>query len=193
MKTTPIVRAPHKALRTVAQPIVTIDTKLRQHLESLEHTLQRTTNPPGVGLAAPQIDAPHRAFATQLIHAHTDQYRIRLFINPRVTDLADKQVVGTNPREPDLEGCLSIPFLYGPVKRAEWVTLTWQEMTDSQELSDWHTETFFDFPARVMQHELDHLNGILFTDHILNQNQPLYREAKGDLELIPNPDFIKAY
>lgn len=193
MKTTPIVRAPHKALRTVAKPIETVDTKLRQHLESLQYTLQRTTNPPGVGLAAPQIDQPYRAFTTQLIHPHTDQYRIRLFINPRITDQADRQVLGTNPRDPDLEGCLSIPYLYGPVARPEWVTLTWQELTDSEKLSDWHTETFFDFPGRVIQHELDHLNGILFTDHILKQNQPLYREEKGDLTLVSDPDFIRAY
>ncbi len=193
MKTLPIVRAPHKALRTVATPITSVDTKLRQQLEALQYTLKRTTNPPGVGLASPQIDHLHRAFTTQLMHPHTEEYHVRLFLNPRIVDASDKHVTGPNPRNPDLEGCLSIPYLYGPVSRPEWITLTWQELTDSTDLSEWHTETFFDFSARVMQHELDHLNGVLFTDYILSQNQPLYREEKGELELVEDPEFIRAY
>jgi len=194
MKTRTIVRAPHAALRTIAQPVRTIDTKLRGHLEALQHTLQRTSNPPGVGLAAPQIDESYQAFATQLVHPHTDELRMRLFLNPKITDQADKQVAGVNSREPDLEGCLSIPFLYGPVLRPEWVTMTWQELTPDAELSEWHTETFFDFPARVMLHEYDHLHGVLFTDYILEQNQPLYRELPdGELEKVTDPDFVRAY
>ncbi|MCD8484847.1 peptide deformylase [Candidatus Woesebacteria bacterium] len=193
MKSADIVRAPHKALRTVSDPITAIDAKVKQYLETLQYTLQHTNNPPGVGLAAPQIDKPYRAFTTQLENPHTDRLQIRLYLNPRITDVADKQVVGTNPRNPDLEGCLSIPFLYGPVKRPEWVTLTWQEMTTDGQLTDWHTETFFDFPARVIQHELDHLNGVLFTDYILEQGQPLYREDHGDLFPVKDLDFIRVY
>lgn len=193
MKTTPIVRAPHQSLRTKAEPITHIDAKIRQNLESLGFTLKHTTNPQGVGLAAPQINKSLQVFATQLEHPRTGDLEIRLFLNPKITDQADKLVLGVNPRQPDLEGCLSIPYLYGPVNRPEWITITWQEMTDSEELSQWHTETFFDFPARVIQHELDHLHGILFTDHSLKQNQPLYREVNDDLELVEDPTFVLAY
>ncbi len=192
-KVSEIVRAPHAALRSVADPITTVDTKVQQYLDSLQYTLQRTSNPPGVGLAAPQINRSYRAFTTQLENPNTDRLELRLYLNPKITDQADKEVVGTNPRQPDLEGCLSIPFLYGPIRRPEWVTLTWQELTPEGMLSDWHTETFFDFHGRVIQHELDHLNGVLFTDYILEQDQPLYRDKDGDLFRIDDPDFIQAY
>jgi peptide deformylase len=105
----------------------------------------------------------------------------RVFINPKIIDRSDKLVTGINSRSPDLEGCLSIPHLYGPVLRHEWTTFTFQTLDRDNQLTDWHTETFYDFAARVMQHELDHLDGILFTDHILEQGQPLYQQIGEEL------------
>lgn len=181
MKTAKIVIAPHAALRQVARPVEQIDAKIANLVKTLLATLAATDNPPGVGLAAPQIATGWRIFATQLESSQSDDPLLRAFLNPRLSDRSDKQVLGVNPRDPDLEGCLSIPTLYGPVRRSEWVTLEYQLIDESGGLSPWHSETFFDFSARVVQHELDHLNGILFTDHILEQGQPLYQEEKHQL------------
>jgi peptide deformylase len=181
MKTAKIVIAPHPALRQAARPVEQVDPKITNLVKTLVATLSATDNPPGVGLAAPQIASGWRIFATQLESSQSEDPIRRAFVNPRISDRSDKQVLGVNPRDPDLEGCLSIPTLYGPVWRAEWVTLEYQLIQESGELSPWHSETFFDFPARVVQHELDHLDGILFTDHILEQGQPLYQEEKHKL------------
>ncbi len=178
MKTAKIVIAPHAALRQTAQPIERADDSIRHLIKTLAATLADTDNPPGVGLAAPQINTSWRVFATQLESSRSDNLVLRTFINPRLSDRSDKLVLGINPRDPDLEGCLSIPHLYGPVWRSEWVTLEYQLIDENGELSPRHNETFFDFPARVVQHELDHLDGILFTDHVLQQGHPLYQEEK---------------
>lgn len=176
-----IVTVPHPVLRQTAAPIETLTPETLKWLHALSSTLRDTVDPPGVGLAAPQINQPWRAFTTQLDHDQNTRTPIRLFVNPVIVDASDKQVLGTNPREPDLEGCLSIPLLYGPVLRAEWVTVEWQTLDWQDELAEHHTETFFDFAARVIQHEMDHLNGVLFTDHVREQSQPLYKSIKDSL------------
>lgn len=180
MKTAKIVIAPHPALRQVARPVEQVDAKITNLVKTLTATLAATDNPPGVGLAAVQIASNWRIFATQLESARSEEPTRRAFINPRISDRSAKLTLGINPREPDLEGCLSIPHLYGPVWRSEWVTLEYQ-LLEGDGLSPWHSETFFDFPARVVQHELDHLDGILFTDHVLRQGDALYQEEKHKL------------
>lgn len=187
-----IIIAPHEVLRKTAKPIERMDTKIAELIQHLADTLRATTNPQGVGLAAPQIKHSWRAFVTQLEDERFETPPIKAFINPKIIDQADRKIVGSSPRNPDLEGCLSLPWLYGPVLRPEWITLTWQELTPTKELSEWHTATFFDFTGRVIQHELDHLNGVLFVDHILEQGQPLYRSEKDDLIAI-EPELARGY
>lgn len=181
MAVVPIIQAPHLVLRQKAALVVELDKKIMSYAQNLADTLRAARNPVGVGLAAPQIAKKWQIFATQLEHSTTGQLQIKLFFNPRLVDQSDRLVTGVNPRQPDLEGCLSIPLFYAPVARPEWVTLTWQELTPDHQLSTWHTETFFDFSGRVIQHELDHLQGILFTDHVQEQSQPLYRTQGDDL------------
>lgn len=176
-----ILIAPHPSLRKKAKEIVEIDKKMLSYFEELRAALLGARNPQGVGLAQPQIDHSWRAFATYLENSQQDTPLYRTFINPIIIDASDKLTLGTHPRNPDLEGCLSIPHLYGPVLRNEWVTFTFQTLDKNHELSDWHTETFFDFSARVMLHENDHLNGVLFTDHIIEQDQPLYQQMGEEL------------
>lgn len=192
MKSAKIVVAPHPSLRRQAQVVERPDKKLAEFLKTLAFTLEKTNNPPGVGLAAPQIDTNWRIFATNLESSRSDQPLLRSFINPIITDRSDRRVLGINPKDPDLEGCLSIPFIYGPVWRSEWVTLRYQTLEDDGGLSAWHSETFFDFSARVVQHELDHLDGILFTDHVLEQSQPLFQEEKNKLIEI-DPQIAKGF
>lgn len=187
-----ITLVPHPVLRTKAAPIDAVSPQVLTWLKDLTSTLRNTIDPPGVGLAAPQISQPWRAFVTQLDQDAPTKNPIRLFINPKIIDQADKLILGASAREPDLEGCLSIPLLYGPLLRSEWVTVEWQTLDWQDQLAEHHTETFFDFSARVIQHELDHLNGVLFTDHIQQQQQPLYR-AENDKLIEVTYDLVKEF
>ena len=176
-----VITAPHPTLRQTAVPIEQGSPDVRRYVQSLADTIQAQKEPAAAGLALPQVDVLYRAFATYLYTFQDEEPQVRVFLNPKIVDQADKHSIGPNPRDPDLEGCLSIPYLYGPVARPEWVTFEYQEMLPEGQLSEIKRETFYDFAGRVMQHELDHLNGILFTDYTLSQGQPLFRSEKKKL------------
>lgn len=180
-----IVTVPNAVLRQVAVPIEKVDAKLFDIIKQLGQTLLATRNPRGVGLAAPQIGSSIRLFTSWLSDTNDPRF-LRHYINPRIIDASDKLVTGPNHHRPDLEGCLSIPLLYGPVLRPEWVTIEFQTLEENELVI--HAETFFDFNGRVIQHEIDHLDGILFTDHTRAQNQPLY-EQRGDDMIAVDADF----
>ena len=160
-----IFTVPHPLLRQKSLAVVTIDAKIQKFIRQLEQTLIHADNPKGVGLSAPQVGKLWRIF-----------YTTRVFINPQIVSASKKLILGPDPNQPILEGCLSIPHIWGPVYRHQWIKLRWQ-MANGR----WQTAKFSDFPARVIQHEIDHLNGILFTDHSLKQHQPLYQEKRGKL------------
>ena len=168
-----IITAPHETLRAVAEPITTLDESTIKLLRALETDLDEQRNPTGVGLAGPQVDYSLRAFAARTMTDEDPlQTPIRVFINPIIIAHSQQQILGQNLDQPDLEGCLSIPKIYGEVPRWQWVELEFQTLENDQ-LVD-HQEKFYDYAARIMQHELDHLNGILFTDHILKYDTPVY-------------------
>ena len=108
--------------RQTAQPIETVDEQVQTYVQALFDTIEVQQEPAAAGLALPQIDTLYRAFATHLETFDRDEPVTRVFINPVVVDQADKLSLGPNPRHPDFEGCLSIPYLYGPVARPEWGT-----------------------------------------------------------------------
>lgn len=162
-----IIEIPHPTLRQKAEPISKVDKKLLTFIAELQSTLKATKKPKGAGLAAPQVNKLWRIFATQVKEP-------RIFINPAIVKHSAEQTLGQDQKEPIMEGCLSIPRLYGPVFRWEWVTLEFDQIKNGKLVRQ--KEKFVDFPARVVQHELDHLNGILFTDHSLKDNLPVYQE-----------------
>lgn len=176
VSTEPIIVIPHPTLRQKAEAILAWSPELETLVKTLIETLQAARNPRGVGLAAPQIDHSLRMFATLL----NDEPRI--FINPHITKSSEKLTLGRDPDDPDLEGCLSIPRLYAPVPRHSWVELTYQQPENGKLIE--HKETFDDFPARVVQHEQDHLDGILFLDHTLRFDLPVL-EGEGREKLKP--------
>lgn len=177
-----IITAPHPTLRAEAKSIEILDKKNIQLLKDLGATLQSHRNPRGVGLAAPQVDVHKQVFATYL-NADGEESNhplLRWFINPQVTATSTEVIFGSDPEEPALEGCLSIPGLYGPVPRYDWIELhfqTWNGDTRDPQLTT-HEERFTGFAARVMQHEFDHLQGVLFTDYSLKFDLPVYQENK---------------
>ena len=187
-----IITVPHPTLRTIATPVSQVDKKLVQFVGELEQTLANKTNPRGVGLAAPQVDTKWRIFATQLpISPQSEESKVRSFINPLIIDHSENHTFGPDKKEPILEGCLSIPGIYGPVPRWEWIDLEFQYISGDELKTT--KERFSDFPARVAQHELDHLNGILFVDYMMQYSLPLYQEdPKNDKLYELEPEMVLA-
>lgn len=182
-----IILAPHQTLRSKATPVDKLDKKITKFIAELEKTLEKKENPRGVGLAAPQVDKKWRIFATQLPANQESSSRddddaqplqIRHFINPVVINHSKKLIFGEteNNKESSLEGCLSIPKIYAPVPRWSWVELKYEIIKNGRLVKK--TTKFSNFIARVVQHETDHLDGILFTDYALEHNLPIYFENK---------------
>lgn len=174
-----ILVVPHNKLRDKSQP-VTFDHNLRLHLTELIDALKNARDPEGVGLSFPQIGLSLRGFVTYLDH------RIRIYLNPELLDMSEEKTLGGTPERPTLEGCLSIPSLYGPVWRSKKIKI--------KAFDEWGNEfskTLTSFPARLFLHEYDHLEGILFTDYTKRDGLPLYfldRELDKFVE-VPDPSM----
>lgn len=171
-----VVIVPHPALRRPAKPITTLDRKSLSLISDLITTLKATKNPQGVGLAAPQIGQPYRIF---LIRPHPWQ-EPKIFINPEILS-SSQRLQSPKKENGTYEGCLSIPGHYAPLSRSMSVTVKYQSPVLSTQPGPGESkliekiETFSGFPAHIIQHELDHLNGILFIDRVLEQNSKLFR------------------
>jgi len=173
---TEIVTIPNPILRTPAKSVDTIDKKILDIISRMRNALKTAKNPSGVGLAAPQIGEPYRIFLLWPQHSKEPQ----LIINPEILVASQRMqspldVSVPKSRRGVYEGCLSIPHHYAPLSRSLSVTLKYQAISEnSQDLID-KTEIFTGFPAHIVQHEVDHLNGLLFIDRVLQQNTKLYR------------------
>lgn len=179
-----IITAPHPTLRQIAAPVTTFDKKFFAFLRELAGTLVKKEKPRGVGLAAPQVNKSWQVFVAILGETNQDSDRpvVEFFINPKLTKASSKKILGLANGDERFEGCLSIPKLYGPVPRHEWIELEYQSFKPSElEKPSPQLVTkfarFTDFDARVIQHELDHLNGILFTDYSLHEDLPVYLDG----------------
>jgi peptide deformylase len=170
-----IVTVPSEVLRKVATPIEGVNARVLKLLKDMDKVLRSAKDPQGVGLAAPQIGVSERIF---MIRPET-KGPITTFINPEIIKFSQKTI---NPHKKDgvYEGCLSIPKHYGPVKRAYSITIKYDFINEGKLEST--EEVFSGFPAHVIQHEMDHLNGILFIDRILEQNSKLYKIEGEDWE-----------
>lgn len=186
-----IISAPHPTLRKVAKTVTKVDKKLLQNIELLKQSLQAEKNPEGVGLAFPQINKSIRGFAYQPNKKNKDILAIKVLFNPKILDHSQEQVLGKNPKEPDLEGCLSVPNLFAPVPRWSFVELEYQLIGDNQLVT--YQQRFENYNARIVQHELDHLNGILFTDHVLKHKMPIYLLVDGELMPFDELDLLKTF
>lgn len=163
----PIVEVPHNVLFEPAKRVVKFDQSLITLLEGMKKTLITKKNPKGVGLAAVQVGIPLQIFLTK----PDAKSHIRVFINPTIT--ASQEPPEQRPAKNDtLEGCLSIPNVWGGVARSPTLTLSYQDETGAP-----HTETFSGFLATIIQHETDHCNGILFTRRVIEQEGKLYQIA----------------
>lgn len=167
----PIVCAPNNVLTSESQTVTVFDKRLEALIGEMKITLLGTKNPKGVGLAAPQIGLSLRIFITR----PKEESKIRVFINPEIINRSDDETDGVPERENKLEGCLSIPKIWGEVKRARTLSLRYQD-----EKGNIHKEKFSGFIATIIQHETDHINGILFTQRVLEQKGKLYQTGKDE-------------
>lgn len=156
-----IVCVPNPVLTTPAKPVTTFDGELITLVEEMKATLLATVNPKGVGLAATQVGIGLRMFLTR----PTEKSHIRVFINPEIIASG-----GTTDPHKKLEGCLSIPHIWGNVRRASDLALRYQD-----ESGQVRQEEFTGFMATIIQHETDHVNGILYTQRVLEQKEKLYQ------------------
>lgn len=144
-----IVTYPHPALRRRAKPVTRINAQLRELVREMFSLMYDAH---GIGLAANQVDVPLRLFVVNLA-GQPDEGEERVYLNPEIS-----RPKGSDEKE---EGCLSLPETYAPVRRPERVVLTAVDLSGQviqEELSGLH--------ARVVQHETDHLDGILFVDRL---------------------------
>lgn len=139
-------------LREKAQPVETFDSDLQTLVEDMIETMRAA---PGVGLAAPQIGVPKRVIVVEFGHEDDDSVPEQLYVlvNPEIVKLSERTVSG-------IEGCLSVPGLAGQVERAQVVTVSGQDQFGKKVKLRAHG-----WLARIFQHEIDHINGVLYTDH----------------------------
>lgn len=169
-----IVQSKEPSLRQKSKKVGKIDKKVLGIIKDLKDTLAIQKDPEGVGLAAPQIGKNVRIFAC----SYKDFQRV--VVNPEILSIEkSKPHSAKAPRgkKEILEGCLSLPNYYGPLKRAEKVTLKYLN-----EKGEEVTEVFEGFNAQIILHEVDHLNGILFLDRLFEQKQPLYKVTGDEWE-----------
>lgn len=144
-----VIQYPHPTLRHMSKPLKKVDPELREIVREMFELMYKHR---GVGLAANQVDLPYRLFITNPTgDPKTGEERV--FINPvlrRPRGLVEAE-----------EGCLSIPEVYAPVKRAEKIDIDAYDL-DGQAV---HLE-LEGLPARVVQHENDHIDGRLFIDRL---------------------------
>ncbi len=168
-----IVPVKDPKLRQETKEVKVIDKKILNLLEDMRNTLHAQNDPQGVGLAATQLGYPYKIFMM------VDRGKIITIFNPKIIKLSksDNDPKGDN-EEYIMEGCLSLPHFYGPVKRS-WKTELKYDKAVKMENGKWIIEncheTFEGFVAQIIQHETDHLNGKLFIDRLLEQNRQLYQ------------------
>ena len=165
----PIVHIPSDILSAVSKTVTSFDKRLEKLVSDMKTTLLATENPKGVGLAAVQIGELWRVFITK----PTPKAPVLVFINPEIIDTSEQTTDGVPERDNKLEGCLSIPDIWGKVRRHESATLRYQDIQGQT-----HEEVFNGFMATIIQHETDHTNGVIFTRRVLEQNGPLYQQTK---------------
>jgi peptide deformylase len=165
-----IIEAPDPLLKQISAPVTQFDDELKALVADMFETMY---DAPGIGLAAIQIGVPLRALVIDLQpddpdaepevctahggHSHTHQpvkREPRVFINPEILDPSQEYTVYQ-------EGCLSVPEVYADVERPSRIRARWQDLDGTV-----HEEDMDGLMATCLQHEMDHLEGILFIDHL---------------------------
>nr|MBL8411165.1 peptide deformylase [Dechloromonas sp.] len=148
----PILRFPDPRLKKIAAPVAKVDDSIRKLVSDMAETMYEA---PGIGLAATQVNV-HKQVV--VIDTSEDKNDLRVFINPRLENCTGSQT--------GEEGCLSVPGIYDKVERAEQVTVHYLDLEGKP-----RSLTTDGLLAVCIQHELDHLNGTVFVDHLSQLKQ----------------------
>ncbi|MDR3211841.1 MAG: peptide deformylase [Planctomycetota bacterium] len=159
-----IFNYPQRILRVTSSPVREIDLKIRRLAADMIDTMIDAN---GLGLAAPQVGQNIRL---AVVDFDCENHSPQVLINPVI-------IRRSREKEEAEEGCLSFPGIRGPVKRP--VRVTCQALNLDGELVEYQCE---DLTARAIQHEIDHLDGLLFIDKIGPSDRLVLREAIEDLE-----------
>jgi peptide deformylase len=159
-----ILTVPDPRLKLKSQPVETVDDELRALMDDMLETMYAA---PGIGLAAIQIGVPKQVIVMDLAR-EGEEKQPRYFVNPEILWASEE----TQPYE---EGCLSIPEFYDEVERPARVKLRY--LNYQGETVEEDAEGLF---AVCIQHEMDHLNGVLFIDHLsrLKREQAIKKVKK---------------
>ena len=170
----PIVEVPDPRLRQISSPVEDVNDEVRALIADMFETMYAA---PGIGLAAIQVGVPRRILVIDLQEPEEEDGEPvrdpRVFINPEIVKTSDLEV-------PYTEGCLSIPDQYAEVERPDHIRARWLD-----EQGKAHEENIDGLLAVCLQHEMDHLEGILFIDHLsrLKREMVLKKLAKLRKEL----------
>jgi peptide deformylase len=165
----PIIEVPDPLLRQISTPVETVNDEIRTLVADMFETMYAA---PGIGLAAIQVGVPKRVLVIDLQEPEEEGSKPvrepRVFINPEIVQASDQEV-------PYNEGCLSVPDQYAEVDRPDRIRARWLD-----EQGEAHEEEIDGLLAVCLQHEMDHLNGILFIDHLsrLKREMVLRKLAK---------------
>ena len=156
-----IIEYPEPLLRLKAKKVETFDNELKILVEDMAETMW---DAPGIGLAAPQVAQSVRVIVVDVTEPGEEKSYMAL-VNPEIVEHEGTQV--------DEEGCLSVPELTAQVQRYKKITVNYQreDGTSEQLLAE-------DRFAVVLQHEIDHLDGILFIDHLSPLKRNLYKKKR---------------
>lgn len=162
-----IIRYPHPTLRYTSKPLRCVDAELRRTVRAMFDLMYEAK---GVGLAANQVDLPYRLFVANPAADPDEAEQEMVFINPVIS-----RPKGTAEAE---EGCLSLPGVYAPVRRPErvWVnafSLEGEEVAAEIE----------GLLSRIVQHETDHLDGVLFIDRLTPTGLATVNEALDEFQI----------
>lgn len=163
-KQLPVTTLGHPVLRLRATPIGAVTDAHRTLAERMTATMFAEN---GVGIAAPQVGQSLRLVILRFNTEGRGGEEVFAAVNPEILERSEETVVGE-------EGCLSVPNIYGPVERARSVTFTYRDLDGAP-----HTRSVQDFDARIIQHEIDHLDGVLFIDRVTDRSK-LVRYAPGE-------------
>lgn len=166
----PIVEAPDPRLKEVSQPVEAVDDALRTLMDDMLETMY---DAPGIGLAAIQVGEPKRVLVIDL-QEEEGVKNPRYFVNPEIVEASEELATYQ-------EGCLSVPEHFADVDRPARVTVKYLDYHGEEQVEDMDG-----LLATCIQHEMDHLNGVLFIDHlsqlkrkmILKKLQKARREAE---------------
>jgi len=165
----PVVEIPDPVLRQIARPVAAANDAVRALVADMFDTMYAAK---GIGLAAPQVGVLSRVVVIDLQEPETEDgdpvRRPRAFVNPEIVSVSDELSTYS-------EGCLSIPDQYAEVTRPARAIVRWLDPDGSS-----RSEEMDGLMATCMQHEIDHLNGVLFVDHVsrLKRDMLLKKLAK---------------